>query len=336
MQRTTWLHCAEPRAAANAAAAALALFDGALLSGQADAVDEEHGSQIIKRLLSTGGTSVSSGEHIVDQLCSRIATSSAAVTAMYNDPPSSPELPYWSACASVCQWFVRTVIQCHLCPPPAGACPSPPFLLPTSPAAHINMPACVKVSLLSFIQNCNSLCLPHRNPHPSAAMQALVAHVIAVARCRSQSHTSKPCMRHLYQLRNYDPKSCAAFVSPSSPFTWLILRQVFLLLQRCRSYLHWLKTSSSRFNFLIYSAANQRHFTRLALTLFVAPRNAPPPPPASRYPPTLGIAASAGSPATPFSTPTSAASAAITSWCMPRSTTRRATPWATRTWRRSA
>jgi hypothetical protein len=192
MQRTTWLHCAEPSAAANAAAAALALFDRAFLSGQADGVDEEHGSQIIKLLLGTGGTNVSSGEHIVDQLCSRIATSSAAVTAMYNDPPSSPELPYWSACASICQWFVRTVIQCHLCPLPAAACPSPPFLLPTFPAAHINMPACVKVSLLSFIQNCNSLCLPHRNPHPSAAMQALVAHVIAVARGRSQSCTSTP------------------------------------------------------------------------------------------------------------------------------------------------
>ncbi len=188
MQRTTWQHYADERAAADAAAAALSLFDDALATGNADGVDEEYGNQVIKIVLGgTGASTDSSGsdsDHVVDRLCARIASSSAAVIAAYNSPPPSPELSYWFACASVCQWFVRSVITCHLSPPPPHTCPSPPFLLPSAAATHFNMPACVKVSLLAFIQNCNSVALPNRNPHPSAAMQALVAHVVAVARPR--------------------------------------------------------------------------------------------------------------------------------------------------------
>ncbi len=189
MQRTSWLHCADPEAAAGAAATALALFDDACSTGQADGVDEECAPQIIKLLLSSSSTASSSSDHIVDRLCSRITSVSAAATAAYSSPPSSPELPYWFACSSVCQWVVRSVIKCHLSPPPAATCPSPPFLLPPPPTSHINMPACVKVALLSFIQHYHSLSLPHRNPHPSFAMQELVAHVVAVARPRFQAQT---------------------------------------------------------------------------------------------------------------------------------------------------
>jgi hypothetical protein len=192
MQRTSWFHCADPDAAVNAATATLALFDDACLSGEAEGVDEECSSQIIKLLLNNSCAVSSSSDHVVDRLCYRIASVSAAATTVYENAPSSPELPYWFACASACQWVVRSVIKCHLSSPPAGTCPSPPFLLPTSPASHINMPACVKVSLLSFIQHCHSLSLPHRNPHPSFAMQALVAHIVAVARPRSRSQTFKP------------------------------------------------------------------------------------------------------------------------------------------------
>lgn len=189
MQRAVWLHCADATAATAAAAAALALIDEAHATGRADGVDEECGPEVVKILLG-GGDGSSSSEHMVDRLCSRIASASAAATSAYKSPPCSPELPYWFACASACQWLVRTVIKCHLSPPPPGSCPSPPFLLPPPPATHMNMPACVKVSLLTFIQNCHSLSLPHRNPHPSAAMQALVAHVVAVARPRCPSSPS--------------------------------------------------------------------------------------------------------------------------------------------------
>jgi hypothetical protein len=190
MQRTSWNHCADAQAAAGAAAAALACFDDAHATGQAEGLDEECGPQVMKILLgvdtsSSSSSSSSSSDNIVDRLCSRIASASAAATTAYNSPPASPELPYWFACASTCQWIIRTVIKCHLSPTAADACPSPPFLLPPPPASHMNMPACVKVSLLAFIQNCNSLSLPNRNPHSSAAMQALVAHFIAVARPRS-------------------------------------------------------------------------------------------------------------------------------------------------------
>jgi hypothetical protein len=166
-------------------------------------------------------SSSSSSDHIVDRLCSRIASASAALHAAYNPvaPPCPPGLPYWSGCASVCQWFVRSVISCHLSPLPPGTCPSPPFLLPSQPT-HINMPACVKVSLLNFIHNWHSVSMPHRNSHPSAAMRALVAHVVAV--CRPRSCSMQPLSSSATLISSLTP--CTASASPSNPFICRIPR----------------------------------------------------------------------------------------------------------------
>ncbi len=86
MQRKSWDHCADAGAAAAAAAATLAMFDDARATGHADGVDQEFGPQIIKILLDSSSAVGSNGnsEHIIDRLCSRIASASAAVTTAYN------------------------------------------------------------------------------------------------------------------------------------------------------------------------------------------------------------------------------------------------------------